>query len=97
MIRHTVVFRLKFPKGSPEEKKFVDAAGKLSAIRGVRNFECLRQTSKKNDFEYGLSMEFDTTKAYQEYNEHPDHTKFVQTYWGQYVDKFLEIDYEPME
>lgn len=94
MIRHTVVFKLNYPKGSSEEKEFLSAAAALCSIPGVHNFESLRQTSQKNDFEYGLSMEFDSQKAYDEYTHHPDHTKFVQTYWGKYVDKFLEIDYE---
>ena len=46
------------------------------------------------DFDYGLSMEFDTLAAYERYNHHPDHTKFVQTYWVKQVEKLMEIDYE---
>jgi hypothetical protein len=34
MIRHTVVFKLKHPKDSPEEKVFLDAIKKLSSIPG---------------------------------------------------------------
>lgn len=97
MIRHTVVFKLKYPKGSPEEKEFLNAALMLSSIPGVRHFECLRQTSKKNNFEYGITMEFDTVKAYEEYNQHPDHIAFVNTFWIRDVDDFLEIDYEPIK
>ena len=97
MIRHTVVLKLKYPKDSPEEIEFLSAAAKLSSIPGVGNFESLRQTSKKNDFDYGLSMEFETMTAYEGYNQHPDHTKFVETYWVKYVEKFLEIDYEPIK
>lgn len=78
MIRHTVVLKLKYPKGSPEESEFLSAASKLTAIPGVRKFESLRQTSKKNDFDYGLSMEFDTLAAYERYNQHPDHTKLFK-------------------
>lgn len=96
MIRHTVVFKLKCPKGSGEENEFLMAAASLSSIPGVLNFESLRQISKKNDFDFGLSMEFVTLQAYNDYNKHPDHTRFVETYWVKYVDKFLEIDYEPI-
>ena len=96
MIRHTVVLKLKYPKGSSEESEFLVAAAKLSTIPGVHKFESLRQTSKKNDFDFGLSMEFETLKAYEGYNQHPDHIKFVETYWLKYVEKFLEIDYEPI-
>lgn len=95
MIRHTVVFKLKYPKDSPEEKLFINAAMKLASIPGVQRFECLRQTSRKNNFDYGLSMEFNTPEAYEEYNKHPDHVAFVQVFWIKGVEDFLEIDYEP--
>src|SRR6478736_1188466 len=97
MVRHSVVFKLKYPKGSPPEKAFLDAASKLSSIRGVQKFECLRQVSKKNNYDYGISMEFDTQKAYDDYSNHPDHVAFVETFWLRDVADFLEIDYEPMK
>ncbi|PXX26518.1 Dabb family protein [Arenibacter sp. ARW7G5Y1] len=96
MIQHTVVLKLKYPKGSPEEKEFLAAAAKLALIPGVHNFQSLRQIGKKNDFDYGLSMEFDNMAAYSAYNIHPDHNRFVATYWAKYVEKFLELDYEPI-
>lgn len=95
MIRHTVVFKLKHLKDSPEEKVFLDAIQKLSSIPGVQNFELLRQVSKKNNYDFGLSMEFESAKAYEGYNQHPDHIAFVQTYWVKEVKDFMEIDYEP--
>ena len=97
MIRHTVVLKLKYPKGSHEEADFMAAAAKLSAIPGVYKFESLRQTSKENDYDYGFSMEFNSRKDYEAYLQHPEHTKFVDTYWVKYVEKYLEIDYEPMK
>ncbi len=97
MIRHTVVLKLKYPKGSPEERLFLAAAAELASLPGVHKFESLRQTGKKNDFDYGLSMEFDDMEAYHAYNVHPEHTRFVATYWAKYVEKFLEIDYEPLQ
>jgi len=96
MIRHTVVFKLVHPKSSPEEKLFLDAINKLSAIPGVENFELLKQISRKNNYDYGLSMEFATAKAYEDYNQHPDHVAFVRTIWIPEVGDFLEIDYEPL-
>jgi heme-degrading monooxygenase HmoA len=96
MIRHTVVFKLKCANGSPEEKTFFKEAMKLSSIPGVNHFECLRQTSKKSKFEYGISMEFDTLRAYEEYNQHPAHVAFVKTFWIRDVEDFQEIDYEPI-
>jgi len=95
MIRHTVTFKLVHRPGSAEERDFLDAARRLAAISTVRNFECLRQVSTKNHFDFGLSMEFASMEDYQTYNTHPAHVKFVQTRWLPEVIDFLEIDYEP--
>ena len=93
MIRHTVVFKLKHPKNSEAETAFLNAAVQSVQIPGVKNFECLRQVSKKNDFDFGLSMEFDNQQVYDEYSNHTDHVNFVQNIWLKEVDHFLEIDY----
>ena len=96
MIRHSVIFKLKVAKNSPEEKNFFVAAKKLANIPGVQKFECLTQTSKKNKFDFGISMEFAGQKLYDEYSSHSDHVQFIQQYWLKYVDDYLEIDYEPL-
>ena len=96
MIKHTVVFRLKHELGSPEQTSFLTAARQLTSIPGVRNFECLRQISAKNDFTFGLSMEFDSREHYSQYSNHADHVNFLNTRWIPEVVDFLEIDYEPM-
>lgn len=94
MIRHTVVFRLKHAKGSAAESAFLSAADVLTTIPGVKKFEKLRQVSKKNGFAFGFSMEFDDAAAYQAYNDHPEHVRFVKERWVPEVEEFLEIDYE---
>ena len=96
MIRHTVVFTLKQAPGSAEEKSFLEAGKILASIPGVEKFEQLRQTSKKNDYDFGFSMEFKDGQAYAAYNDHPDHTAFVQGRWIPEVATFMEIDYEPL-
>jgi hypothetical protein len=93
MIRHTVVFKLKHPAGSQPELDFLRTARKLSEISTVRNFECLRQISEKNGYDFGLSMEFDSAADYETYNTHPSHVEFVQTRWIPEVIDFMEIDY----
>lgn len=95
MIRHTVAFKLRHPAGSESERDFLQAARKLAEIPTVKNFECLRQIGKKNDYAFGLSMEFASPQDYQFYNNHPDHVHFVQTRWVPEVTDFMEIDYEP--
>ncbi len=96
MIRHTVAFRLKHAPGSDAERDFLQAACALAKIKGVQKFECLRQTSVKNPFAFGLSMEFADVAAYAHYNEHPDHVAFVHGRWIPEVAEFMEIDYEPL-
>lgn len=96
-IRHTVVFKLKHTNGSPEEQAFLNAAKELSSIAGVENFESLKQVSKKNKFEFGLSMEFANQDAYDHYNNHPEHIDFIQRIWLNEVEDFMEIDYVVMQ
>jgi len=95
MIRHTVVFTLKHASGSKEEQNFLAAACELAKIRTVKKFECLREVSLKNEYQFGLSMEFDSQDDYDFYNKHPDHVKFVQTRWIPEVNSFMEVDYVP--
>lgn len=94
-IRHTVVFTPKHAPGSPEEADFLSAAAALAAIPGVEAFELLRETSPKNGYRFGISMEFAGPEAYAAYNEHPDHVRFVRDHWLNEIEDFLEIDYEP--
>ena len=96
MVRHTVVFRLRHPRGSAAEKKFLVDARMLAKIQGVEKFEQLRQVSPKNDYHFGFSMEFTDQKAYSGYNDHPDHVAFVRDRWVPEVESYLEIDYAPL-
>ena len=96
MIRHTLSFRLVHPSGSAAEQEFLDAALTLAAIPGVQRFERLRQTSTRNDFTFGVSMEFADQQAYDAYVQHPVHRAFVAQRWVPEVDDFLELDYQPL-
>ena len=92
-IRHTVAFRLVHPVGSDRETEFLEAAERLAAIPGVEAFELLAEVSPKNTYRFGISMEFPDRAAYDQYNAHPDHARFVQERWLSEVTDFLEIDY----
>ena len=94
-IRHTVSFTLPYAEGSQEEVDFLAAAAELAAIPGVEAFEILREVSPKNEYRFGISMEFADEAAYRAYNDHPDHVRFVETRWLPEVSDFLEIDYAP--
>jgi hypothetical protein len=96
MIKHMVFFSLHYAKGSAEVKQFFEGAATLTAIEGVQHFESLLQTSKKNDFQYGLSMEFENEAVYKAYNNHPLHVAFIQQYWIPGVAAFMEIDHVPL-
>ena len=93
MIRHTVVFSLKHAQNSAEEAIFLERARKLANIATVKKFECLKQVSSKNEFDFGLSMEFDHQADYDFYNDHPEHVEFVTNCWLKEVKNFMEIDY----
>ena len=95
-IRHTVSFTLVHPDGSADERDFLDAARRLGAIPGVEAFEVLGEVSPKNEFRFGISMEFGSQAAYDGYNAHPDHVRFVEERWLKEVADFLEIDYAPL-
>lgn len=96
MIRHTVSFRLKHPRGSAEEASFLEAGRALAAIPGVLRFEQLRQTSPKSDHHFGYSMEFADQAAYDAYDRHPIHVAYVRDRWIPEVEAFQETDYEPL-
>lgn len=93
-IRHTVAFTLKHREGSDAEADFLTGAAALASIPGVEACEVLTEVSPKNDFRFGLSMEFADRSAYEAYNGHPDHVRFVSERWDSEVADFLEIDYE---
>ncbi len=93
-IEHTVMFNLKHELDAPETTKFLqDAQRILTAIPVVENFQVLRQVSPKNDFSFFFTMRFADYAAYQAYNNHPDHVKFVKERWDTEVTKFLEADF----
>ena len=90
-ITHSVFFRL---KDSADEGVFLDTCrGMLAPIPGVQAFRVLKETSPKNDFVWGLTMNFADRDAYDGYSNHPDHVDFVQNTWIPNVAEFQEIDY----
>ena len=92
-IRHTVAFTLVHGEGSVSERDFLGAAERLATIPGVEAFELLAEVSPKNGYRFGISMEFADPPAYERYNQHPDHVRFVQERWLAEVSEFLELDY----
>jgi Stress responsive A/B Barrel Domain len=91
-IRHSVVFTPSHAEGSAEEADLLAAIGRLAAIPGVEAFELMREVSPKNDYRYGLTMEFADEAAYRGYNDHPEHVAFVTQRWDGEVAAFLETD-----
>lgn len=96
MIRHSVILNLKEDISLEEIQAFFDAVETLRAIPDVQKFEVLKQTSIKNKYEYGISMEFDNQLQYDNYSDHAVHQAFIQNFWINFVVDFLEIDYELM-
>ena len=67
--------------------------GSSRPVPGVEAFELLAEVSPKNDYRFGISMEFADRAAYERYNDHPAHVRFVQERWLAEVSDFLELDY----
>lgn len=97
MITHTVYFKLIHEKGSDEEKLFIQKALDLGKISTVHNLRCVREVSPKNNFDFGLIMQFEDQDGYDTYNNHPDHVDFVENVWQKEVAEFQEIDYVESE
>lgn len=93
---HTVFFTLNQPEDDKQRESFFSEANKLAAIPGVKNFKCVKQFSQKNNYDYGLTMDFDDDNAYQGYLDHPEHVEFVEKVWKRYVRYFMEIDYRDL-
>ena len=91
-IRHSVVFTPIHAEGSAQEAELLAAIRRLAAIPGVEALELMREVSPKNDYRYGLMMEFADAAAYRAYNEHRDHVAFVEQRWETEVGALLEID-----
>ena len=91
MIIHSVLFKLKHKKGSPEEQKFLaDGFALLSPI--APDFKIYNEVSPKNNFDYYFYMTFESQNEYDTYNNNPIHQNFVQTRWIPEVSEFLEVD-----
>jgi len=92
-IHHSAFFKLKDSLSSTDKELFFTEINKLAGIEGVIDFKIVKETSPKNHFEYGVTMQFEDQKAYDSYNSNPQHQKFVQEIWMKMVEDFMEIDY----
>ncbi len=95
-IQHTVVFRLVHEPGSAAEADFLDGAvATLTAIPGVTDFVVNKQVGAKSDLAWQFAMTFADRRAYDAYNNHPDHLAFVRDRWQSEVAAFQEFDFVP--
>jgi hypothetical protein len=93
-IRHAGIFNFKATVSESQKHAFFVALKALEEISGVEKMEVSRQTSSKNKFKYGFSMEFASNEVYQAYSIHPQHDAFVNDYFIPLVEDFMEIDTE---
>ena len=95
-IRHAGIFNFKPTVSESQKHEFFVALKALEEINGVEKMEVSRQTSTKNKFKYGFSMEFASNEIYQAYSIHPQHDAFVNDYFIPLVEDFMEIDTEKL-
>ena len=95
-IRHAGIFNFQPTVSESQKHEFFVALKALEEISGVEKMEVSRQTSTKNKFKYGFSMEFASTEIYQAYSIHPQHDAFVKDFFIPLVEDFMEIDTEKL-
>jgi hypothetical protein len=95
-IRHAGIFNFKPTVSESQKHAFFVALKALEEINGVEKMEVSRQTSTKNKFKYGFSMEFASNEIYQAYSIHPQHDTFVKDFFIPLVEDFMEIDTEQL-
>jgi hypothetical protein len=95
-IRHAGIFNFKPTVSESQKHEFFVALKALEDINGVEKMEVSRQTSTKNKFKYGFSMEFASNEIYQAYSIHPQHDAFVKDFFIPLVEDFMEIDTEKL-
>jgi len=95
-IRHAGIFNFKPTVSESQKHEFFVALKALEDIYGVEKMEVSRQTSTKNKFKYGFSMEFASNEIYQAYSIHPQHDAFVKDFFIPLVEDFMEIDTEQL-
>ncbi|MEY2636218.1 MAG: hypothetical protein RLZZ197_694 [Bacteroidota bacterium] len=95
-IRHAGMFNFKPTVSESQKHEFFVALKALEDINGVEKMEVSRQTSTKNKFKYGFSMEFASNEIYQAYSIHPQHDTFVKDFFIPLVEDFMEIDTEQL-
>ena len=95
-IRHAGIFNFKPTVSESQKHEFFVALKALEDINGVEKMEVSRQTSTKNKFKYGFSMEFASNEIYQAYSIHSQHDAFVKEFFIPLVEDFMEIDTEKL-
>jgi len=95
-IRHAGIFNFKPTVSESQKHEFFVALKALEEIEGVEKMEVSRQTSAKNKFKYGFSMEFASNEIYQTYSVHPQHDAFVKEFFIPLIEDFMEIDTEKL-
>ncbi len=93
MIEHTVSFTLTHPRGSAEEKDFIESLRDITNMPGVQNFRINRQVSSKGPFAFQISMWFDTQKELDAYDASKEHVDYVHERWIPEVTEWQTLDF----
>lgn len=86
MIRHTIGFNFKSGLDSSRIDLLLNRIRELRSIDGVQNFALGRQLDRAGvygqllarDFEYIVTMEFDSEEALERFLSHPTHTALAR-------------------
>ncbi len=94
-ITRLILFKLDLPKGSAEEKVFIDRAMALSKIPGVEAFAWLNivEAKKPGPYNYGIRILFKDESDIKAYVKHPTHGAFIRDQWKSSVKEMQITDY----
>ena len=98
MIRHTVVFRLRHPEGSPAEADFLRTA--RAQLAGHLRGRALRGAAPDRHAEHLPPLALDGVRrrrGLRRLQRPSEPHAFVQGRWIPEVEEFLELDFEPYE
>ena len=90
-LTHIFAVKLKKETSHEDAREFLQkTAEMLPAICGVQNFRMYEKTKGEN--EYIFYMEFEDAKAYELYNAHPIHFRYVMEVWDKVAGTVEVID-----
>ena len=80
-INRLILFKLDLPKGSPEEKAFLERTETLATIPALQALVWLNIPAGHKEFTHGLRLVFADQPSIKRYTQDPVHKKYIKEVW----------------